>query len=127
MGLAHQQGQLDIRDGRANQHPPVGLLRQMGEDQVLVVPVQHVQGAHRVDDHTAALGQGLQQNVAFGVVAQGLEMPHPLHGAANGLLVENPPVIQRNVQPEALLHQAAEDFQLHPAHDLHMDLPILPE
>ena len=63
----------------------------------------------------------------LGVVAQGFKMPHALHGIFNGFLVENPPVVQRYVQAKALLHQSLKDFQLHPAHDLHMNLPVFPQ
>ena len=127
MGLAHQQGKLHVRDGRADEHAPVGFLCQVGEDQVLIVPIQHIQGANRVNDQPGALGQGLQEDVAFGIVAQGLEMAHALHGVFDGFLVKNPPVVQGDFQTEALPDQAAEDLQLHPTHDLHMDLPILPQ
>ena len=127
MGLAHQQGELHIRDGSADEHAPVDLFCKMGENQVLIIPVQHIQGAHRVDDQSGASGEGLQEDVALGIVAQGLEVAHPLYGVLNGLLVENPPVVQGDVQPKPLKNQAAKDFQLDPAHDLHMNLPILPQ
>ena len=93
----------------------------------MIVAVQHIQGANAVKHQPAALGQGLQENMALGIVAQGLKMPHALHRCGNGLFVENALVVQLNVQPEPLGHQTAENFQLHLAHDLHMNLPLLPQ
>ena len=93
MGLAHQQGELHVRNGGADEHATVGFLRQVGENQVLVVPVQHIQGADGIQYQPGALGQGFQENVAFGIVAQGLEMAHALHRVQNGFLIKNPPVV----------------------------------
>ena len=64
--------------------------------------------------------------MALGIMAQRLKVAHALHGIGDGFLVENPPVIQGNVHAEALEHQTSKNFQLHPAHDLHVNLPILP-
>ena len=101
------------------------LLPQMGENQLLILPVQHIRGAHGVQHQTAAPAQGLQQNVSLGIVPQGLIVPHALHGVGDGFLVENPLVVQGDVYAEALGYQSAEDFQLHLAHDLHMELTAL--
>ena len=54
-------------------------------------------------------------------------MAHAFHGSFNGFLIKNAAVIQGNVQPKPLLYQAAEDFQLYLAHDLDMDLTVLPK
>ena len=121
MGLAHQKRNAHIRNGRAGEDTPVGFLRQMGQNQILVVAVQNIQGAHRPKAQAAARLPGLQQQMHLGIVAQRLIVPHALHGVFNGFLVNDPPVLQRNVQAEALLHQASEYLQLYPAHDLHLD------
>ena len=126
MCLAHQQGQFHIRNGRTNQHAPMGFLCQMGENQVLIVPVQHIQGADTVKHQSAALGQRLQEDMALGIVAQGFKMPHALHRICDGFFIKDALVVQLNVQPEPLGNQTAENFQLYLAHDLHMNLPLLP-
>ena len=127
VGFANQQGNLHVRNGRAGEDAPVGLFRQMRENQLLVIAVQYVRGAHRAEYQSAAPGQRLQQQVHLGIVAQGLKMAHTFHGIFNGFLIKNPPVIQPHVQRKPLLHQRLKDFQLHPAHDLHMNLPVLPQ
>ena len=105
----------------------MGFLPQMGQNQLLEIAVQHVRGAHRVEDQPGAPGKGLQQQVHLGIVAQRLKMAHALHGIGDGLLVENPRILQGYIQAEPLFHQCPENFQLHLAHDLHMNLPLLPE
>ena len=127
MCLAHQQGQFHIRNGRTHQHTPVSLFCQMGQDELLIVPVQHIQGANAVKHQPAALGQRLQENMALGIVAQGFKMPHALHRICDGFFIKDALVVQLNVQPEPLGNQTAENFQLHLAHDLHMNLPLLPQ
>ena len=64
--------------------------------------------------------------MTLGIVAQGFKMPHALHRVCDGFLIKDALVVQLNVQPEPLGHQTAENFQLHLAHDLHMNLPLLP-
>ena len=125
MRLAHQQGQLHVGDGRAGENALMHLLPQMGENQLLILPVQHIRGAYGVQHQTAAPGEGLQENVSLGIVPQGLIVPHALHGVGDGFLVENPLVVQGDVHAEALGYQRAKDFQLHLAHDLHMELTAL--
>ena len=127
MGLAHQQGDFHIRNGRAGKDAPVDFFTQVSQNQLLVIAVQHIRGAHGVEHQPAAPGQGLQQQMHLGVVAQGFKMSHALHGIFNGFLVENSPVVQLHVKAKTLLHQRLKDFQLHPAHDLHMDLAVFPQ
>ena len=127
VGFSHQKGDFHVRNGRAGEDAPVDFLCQMGQNQVLIAAVQHVRGAHRVEDQPGAPGEGLQQQMHLGIVAQRLKMPHTLHGIGDGLLVENPGILQGHIQAEPLLHQGPEDFQLHLAHDLHMNLPLLPK
>ena len=85
---------LQVGDGGAGEDPPVGLLGQVGEDEPLPVPVQQVLAAPAVKDQTAALGQGLQEEMDLGVVAQGLKVAHPLHRGGDGLLVQNAPGVR---------------------------------
>ena len=104
------------------------LLRQMGQDQALVVGIQHIQGAPAVEDQSAAPGQGLQEQVDLGIVPQRLEVAHPLHRVFDGLFVEYFPVIQGDVQAESVLRQASENLQLDLTHQAHMDLaPLIVE
>ena len=125
VGLAHQQGDLHIGDGGTCQHTPVDLFAEVGDDELLILQIQHIGGADRIEDQTGASRQRLQQQVALGVMPQGLKVAHALHRVGDGLLVENPPVLQGHIQIKPLLHQRPENFQLDLAHDLHMDLASL--
>ena len=100
---------------------------QMGQDEPLIIDIQHVRGTYGVEYQTAAGGQRLQQQMHLGIVAQRLKMPDALHRVFNGFLVENPLIAESHVQSEALLHQTAEDLLLHPPHHLHVDLSVFPE
>ena len=116
------QGDLHIGEGGAGEGPQVGLLRQVGEDEPLPAALQHVLPQAGADLHPAAPGAGLQKEVDLGVVAQGLEVAHPLHPAGEGLFVEDAPLIEGDVPAEAALHQALEDLQLHLPHELQVEL-----
>ena len=100
---------------------------QMGQDEPLIIDIQHIRGADGAEYQTAAGGQRLQQQMHLGIVAQRLKMPDALHRVFNGFLVENPLIAESHVQSEALLHQTAENLLLHPPHHLHVDLPVFPE
>ena len=127
VGFPHQKGDFHVRNGCAGEDAPVGFLPQMGQNQLLEIAVQHVRGAYRVENQPGTPGKGLQQQMHLGIVAQGLKMPHALHGIRNGLLIKNPRILQGYIQAEPLFHQGPEDFQLHLAHDLHMNLVSLPQ
>ena len=58
----------------------------------------------------------------LGIVAQGLVVPHALHGLGDGLFVEDPPVIDVHGKVEALQDQAFQDLGLHLAHQTDLDL-----
>ena len=100
---------------------------QMGQNQPLIIDVQHIRGADGVEHQTAAGGQRLQQQMHLGIMAQGFKMPDALHRVFDGLLIENPLVAEGHVQREALLHQTAENLLLHPPHHLYMNLAAFPE
>ena len=89
MGPTGHQRDPHVGDGRAGKHSPVLLLRQVGEDQPLPVPVQLVLGAGGVKAQAAARLPRLQQQMDLGVVAQGLKVAHPLHRLQNSLLIED--------------------------------------
>ena len=101
----------------------MGLFLQMSHNQPLPVPVQLVLAAPGGRHHAAALGQGLQQQVHLRIVAQGLKVAHALHGAVDGLLIQNPAPVQVDLHAEALRHQAFENFRLDAAHQGHMNFP----
>ena len=125
--LAHQQRNLQIRDGRAGENAPVRLFRHVGQNQALIAGVQNVGGADGVKNQPAPPAQRFQQHMNLGIVAQRLEMSDAFHPIFDGFLVEDLPIVQRHIHPESLLHQRAENFQLHPAHDLHVNPAALPE
>ena len=105
----------------------MGFLPQVSQNQALVAAVQHVRGAYGVKNQAAPRREGFQQQVHLGVVPQGLEVAHPLHGAPDSLLVEDPPVRQGYLHAQPVPDQAGKYLQLEPAHDLHMDPVPLPE
>ena len=100
---------------------------QMADDQLLIGHLQHIRGADRVENQSAAGRQRLQQQMDFRVMPQRLKMTHALHGVFDGFLIEYPGVFQCHIQVKPLLHQSAEHLLLHPAHDLHMDSAALRE
>ena len=122
MGFSRQQRDFHIRDIRARQHARMAPLLQMGENQPLPVPVQHILTAAAFKCQAAARRSRLQQKMYLRVMPQGLEMSHAFHGVRNRFLIYNTsrPEIHREAKP--LLHQAFQDLQLHLAHDPHMNL-----
>ena len=122
VGPAGEEGDAQVGDGGAGEDPPVGPLGQVGEDEPLPVPVQQVLAAPAVKDQTAALGQGLQEEMDLGVVAQGLKVAHPLHRGGDGLLVQNAPGVHLDRHVKAVGDQALEDLDLHLAHEAGVDL-----
>ena len=106
VGPPRHQGDAHIGDGGAGEHPQVGLLRQMGEHQPLPVPVQHVLGAGGGQLQAAPPGEGLQQQVNFGIVAQGLVVAHALHRGGDGLPVDDAAGAEGDRQAEALAASA---------------------
>ena len=122
VGPAGEQGDGQVGDGGAGEHPQVLLLHQVGEDEPLPVPVQHVLGTGGGEAEAGAPGGGLQQQVDLGVVAQGLEVAHPLHRGGDGLFVEDAPGAEGHLQAEPVPDEPGEHLQLHRAHELQADL-----
>ena len=127
VGLADEQGDFHIRNGGPDEHTPVGLFRQVGQNQILIVPIQHIQGAPGLKHQAAALAQRLQQQVHLRIVPQGLKVTNPLHRGLDGLLIGDPAVIQGHLQTKPLFGKNPEYLQLDLAHDLHMDLAVFPQ
>ena len=104
------------------------LLGQVGEDEPLPVPVQQVLAAAGCQtDQTAAPGQGLQEEMDLGVVAQGLKVAHPLHRGGDGLLVHEcarRPTWTVHVQ-SGRRSGAVRTSMLHLAHEAGVDLPAV--
>ena len=123
MGPAGHQGDLHVGDGGAGEDSQVGLFLQMSHNQPLPAPVQLVLAAPGGRHHAAALGQGLQQQMHLRIVPQGFKVAHALHGAVDGLLIQNPAPVQVDLHAEALRHQTFENFRLDAAHQGHMNFP----
>ena len=106
----------------------MGLFQQMGQHKVLIMGFQHIGRAPGGNHQAAALGQGLQQQMHFRIVAQRLIVTHALHRIGNGFFIIDAALIQIHIQRKPLLYQASQNFQLHFAHDLHEDLlqPVVP-
>ena len=101
----------------------MGLFRQMGQNQPLPVQIQLVGRAVSGKGQAAAPGGGLQQQVHFRIVAQGLEVSDALHGVCDGLPVADGALAEIHLHIEPLPQAAAQDLHLHLAHELDMDLP----
>ena len=127
MGFSQEKGDFHVCNGSAGQHTLVGLFLQVGENQLLIVDIQHVRGAPGVKHQTAPLGQGLQKKMDLCIVAQRLKMPYPLHRIFDGLPVVDFGVSQLHLQRKPLRNQAFEDFLLDFSHDLGVNLPRLPQ
>ena len=97
------------------------LFFQMGQHQPLPVFVQNLFPAVGGKLHPAAPGQRFQQQMHLGIVAQRLVVAYALHGLGDGLLIQNAARAKGYFQPEPLGQQAAQHFQLHLAHQLHMN------
>ena len=126
VGTACQQRNLHVRDRRACQHPRMGAFLQMGQNQPLPVPVQHVLAAGAGKLQAAARLPRFQQQMHLRIMAQWLEMPDALHSVGDGLLVQDLAVRKLHVQAEPLRYQPFQDLYLHLAHDLHMDFRHIP-
>ena len=122
MGAASRQRNFHIGYGRTCKHAQMLLFLQMGQNQPLPVACQHVLPAGGFKHQPAAPGQGLQDQMHFGIVAQRLKVPHALYRVFYGLPVQNVPLVHVHGHAEALLHQTFQDLRLHRAHELHMNL-----
>ena len=119
--FAGEQGDFYIGQRCTDQNAKVLLLFQMGQHQTLPVFVQNLFPAIGGKLHPAAPGQRFQQQMHLGIVAQRLVMSHTFHGLGDGLLIQNAARAKGYLQPEPLGQQAAQHFQLHLAHQLHMN------
>ena len=117
--------ELHIGDGSAGQNAAMRFFLQMGQDQALPVAVEHVLTAYAVEYQTAAARQRLQEQVHFGIMAQRLKMPDSLDGGGNGFAIGHAAGANPDLPAEAVANQAAQDFQLHLAHELELHLAEL--
>ena len=78
----------------------------MGEDKALPAAREVVLGADGAQLNARAGRKGLQKQVHLGIVAQGLEVPHTLHGLCDGLLIDYAALAELNVQAEAVRNDA---------------------
>ena len=120
--FAGKQGDFYIGQRCAGQNAKVLLFFQMGQHQTLPVFVQNLFPAIGSKLHPAAPGQRFQQQMHLRIVAQRLVVAYALHGLGDGFFIQNAARAKGYFQPEPLSQQAAQHFQLHLAHQLHMDL-----
>ena len=118
VGTPRRQRDFYIGQRCANQNTRVGALSQMGQNQPLPVFGQRVGRAIRRQLHTAAPRTGLQQEVYLGIVAQRFIMADALHRRGQRLLIKDAALAEGHRQPEALLQDILQNFQLHLAHQL---------
>ena len=125
MGPPRQQGDVHVGQRRAGQHAPVLPFQHVGQDQPLPVDGQVVLRALGGHGDPAAPRPRGQKEVDLRVMAEGLVMAGPLHGVPDGFPVQHAPLREADLQAEAVLELAGQHFQLHLAHDLHLDAPQL--
>ena len=122
--LAAGQRDAHIGERRAGEHPSVGLLGQMGQDQPLPVAVEQILRAGRAE-HKAAAGRArLQNEMHLGVVAQRLVVPHALHGGADGLFVKDAPGAEAHRKAEPPGDEVLQHLKLHRPHELQADAAV---
>ena len=120
MGAARRQRDPDIGQRCADQHARVGALGQMGQNQPLPVFGQRVGRAVCRQLDAAAPGRRLQQQMHLGIVAQRLIVADALDSRRQRLLIQNAALAECYIQPEPLLQDILQNFQLHLAHQLDM-------
>ena len=105
----------------------MGLFQQVGEDQPLPVQVQLIRGAGGGDGQAAARFAGLQQQMHLRIVPQRLKVANALHRIGDGLPVADGPGAEADLYPQPLPDEPLQNFHLHLAHELGMDLPVVPD
>ena len=87
MGAARDEGDLHIRQRRADEDAEMLLFFQMGQHEALPVFVQLFLPAVDGKLHPAAPGQRLELQMHLGIVAQRLIMAHALDGLGDRFLI----------------------------------------
>ena len=106
----------------ARQHAGMRALGKVRENETLPVEVQLVRRTGGGKLNTAPARGGLEQQMHLGVVAQRLEVPDALDGVGNGLLVNDAALAERDGETEAVGYETLQNFQLHLAHQLGVQL-----
>ena len=125
MGPAGNQGDFQIGDRGAGQNTAMDFFHQMGQDQALPVPVQHIRRAGGIKAQAGAAFAGLQKQMHLRVMPERLIMPDTGDGGGDGFPIQDAAGTEGNLHTETVPHQTAKDFQLHFAHELDMDFPLL--
>ena len=120
-----EQGDLHVRDLRANKDAAVPLLLQVCHDQALPVDCQHIGSAAVLKYKAAPRHTGLQQQMHLRIVAQRLKVPDAFHSPGYGLLVDDRRIAEIHAKPQTLPDHALKDLLLHLPHDLGCDLFFL--
>ena len=97
-------------------------LGKVRENETLPVEVQLVRRTGGGKLNTAPARGGLEQQMHLGVVAQRLEVPDALDGVGDGLLVNDAALAERDGEAEAVGYESLQNFQLHLAHQLGVQL-----
>ena len=116
-----QQRDPHIRNLRPGHHSPVAFFLQMGKNQTLPVPIQHILTAGRMKLQAAAWLTRLQKKMHLRIMAQRLKMSHSLHRLQNRLLIHNVPCAKFHRKAISLPDQCLQNINLHVAHDLGLD------
>ena len=89
MRSSGNQRNLHIRNLRAGENAAVALLLQMGQNQSLPVPIQHVLTAVRFQHQPAASLQRLHQKMDLRIMAKRFKMSHALHSLLDRFFINN--------------------------------------
>ena len=122
MGATCHQHHFGVGEGDSRQGAEVGLFVQVSEDEPLPVLVQKILGEVGVKDQTRACGERLHEELYLGVVAQGLEVAHAYGAGGDPLPIQDTPLVQLAIQPEAVGYEALEQVDLNVAHEPRFDL-----
>ncbi len=122
MGPSGRQCDPQIRDGRTGQHARMLLFFQMGQDQPLPVPIQHILAADRCELQAAPRLSRFQQQMNLRIVPQRFKMSHAFHRIRDCFFVYNVSRPKFHLHMEPFQDQALQDLNLHFPHKLDMDL-----
>ena len=97
-------------------------LGQMRKNQTLPVTIQIVFGQSRCHADAASGLPRFEQNMRFGIMPERLKMADALDWLGDGFTLQNRARTERHIKTETIMQGLLNDFQLHCAHQLHMDL-----
>ena len=114
MRSSRQKGDLHIRNPGTGQNSSVRLFFQMGQNQALPVPIQHIFAAVRCKLEARSPLSRLQQKVYFRIMPKRFIMPHAFHRLLNCLFIDNLPFSELHRHFVPLFNNTAGEFRSAP-------------